>query len=276
MSDEKQKETSLGKIYKYNPLLLASIEVEVADSRKELNNNDILVFNYLLKLCQTEIRQKLFISQGLLNFSIEIREFKKLFPDDKDWARSVFASLDRLMKTFVTFKNVRLPKCLTDDEPAPNVLFGEELKDDDFGDFSDHKCGLLTFINRPKNRKDVFKFSFNPVIAYCAWTKTNYTHISLDKMFLLKSKYSQKIYEFIEYYIGLHKKKNDGAISISLGKKELKKLFNLDDKLPFSEKIRKINQKNILERDLSKIYEGLEIVKAKEELIINLEYPKNL
>ncbi|RDU72332.1 hypothetical protein CQA57_06945 [Helicobacter anseris] len=276
MGDEKQKE-SLGKIYKHNPLLLASLEVNSSNSRNELNNNDILVFNYILKLCQEQIRQKLFINKGLLNFSIGIEDFAKLFPNNPNWVREIISSLKRLFNTAVTFKNVKIPKCLASPEDEmPNTLFSNELSENDYEEFFEYSCHLISSLSKPKNKKDVVNFSIHPIIAYCAWTKTNYTHISLDKMFVLKSKYAQKIYEFIEYYVGLHKKKNDEIISISIGKKELKNLFKFDDDLPFSTKIQRINRNNILERDMNKIYEDFNIEKRKNELVITLKYPKNL
>ena len=265
-----EKKMELGKVYKYNPLILASMTIK-EQGRNDLNNVDILVFNFILQQYQKQIRQKLFVETNHLSFTMDFDDFKHLFPENPNWVRATLRSLRRIRRAEVEFQKIKVPKGIIEN----NTLFSNTLNQDDFETLNFHVCSLLSSISGFEKREEKVSFIFDPVIAFCAWTKKNYTHISLETIKELKSKYSQKLYEFIEYYLSINKKKDSREIiEISLTDKNIQEIFAPKEKSSFSLILKKINQENILVKDLSQVYENFEFQKGKKEVIIKLT-PQN-
>ena len=122
-----------------------------------------------------------------------------------------------------------------------------------------------------KANEDRYTFEIDFRIAYCLLQKINYTKINYKKLQLCKSKYSQKLYEYIEWYMGINYKSFRPA-KINIKKEEFQKIFEVSKPEALSTTLQKINQSNALVNDLRSLYGiHLELTPKRTHLEIQID-----
>lgn len=187
------------KLYKYNPLIQSKF-VKIA----QLSSYDYAIWNFLFKALQNDIRQKLFVSFSSCEIKVNLNDLKTFLYKDsvpKNWLGEVRKSLKRMNNIQIELENFELPKI--DDNLDDYIFFDKNTTIEKY-DFL-----LLNLINDSAivGKKEL-RCGFSKYFVFFAWYKKNYTHIDL-KGYLLKSKYSQRLYEYVELVKSVSKSRND-------------------------------------------------------------------
>lgn len=283
MSDALDNQTNIGKVYKANVLIKADFtktkELAKKNVRADLTLSDAKVFNLILQKFQKKIRELASVNPLNLNVEIHISDFKGFF-SDKNWKNSVKTSIERIISTSAVLKNIKIPKAI---QTGGDICFNKNMSEEDFIGLKWHAAPLIIGASEYDNNPDIIKFRFDPLIAYYAWIKKEYTHISLDKIKHMKSKYSQRLYEFLEYYIGINRLRDHPSIKIELNTKQFQEIMHIPDKKTApSTLIQKVNRNNILMEDMQNIYpeftlkniDGYIEITFKKEVVRSLFAPE--
>lgn len=186
------------KLYKYNPLIQSKVRMA------QLSAYDYAIWNFLFKALQNHIRQKLFFPFSSCEITLKLDELKAFLYKDSvppHWLREVRKSLKRMNSIQIELEGFELPKIK--DKLHNDIFFNEDTPTEKY-DFL-----ILNLINDAAiiGKKEL-RCGFSKYFVFFAWYKKNYTHIDL-KGYLLKSKYSQRLYEYIELVKSVAKSRNE-------------------------------------------------------------------
>lgn len=249
------------KIYKYNPLIKGKIVGKLTDF-------DFLLSEILLRVAQKEMRQSLYCSFVDHNFNISLTDLKKILygenriPDN--WKKEIENSLTRLRALTIQLKNYEVPdeEYLTQES---NIMDNQQnvkiTKKVDYAAF-----GLC---EEPEIKDNVLYWRFSKYIVFWAWYKKDYTHIDVAKVRTLKSKYAQRIYEYIEYYISLNFARGNPTNLILLNKSEFEDIVSLKQD-SVSVLFQKIHLATTTLPELQKIYPNITITSPKRSNTIEI------
>nr|CRY93815.1 hypothetical protein [uncultured prokaryote] len=250
------------KIYKYNPLIKGKIVGKLTDF-------DFLLQEILLRLVQQEIRQYLYCEFTAHNFHVPLDVLKKLLYGEnkapKDWLRDVKESLEKLRALTIVLKNYEVPEenFLLQEQ---NIMeMNKELKTTKKVDFA--AFGLC---EEPEIRENILYWRFNKYMVFWAWYKKDYTHLGIEKIRTLKSKYSQRIYEYIEYYRSLNDVRGNKTKLITLNKWEFEDIISLKND-SVAVLFQKIHLETTTLPELKKIYPNIEIKSPKRSNVIEID-----
>ena len=247
------------KIYKYNPLIKGRIIGKLTDF-------DFLLLEILLRVAQKEMRQVFFCMFLDHNFHIFMPELKRLLYGENKapltWRLDVKRSLTRLRALTIVLNDYEVP-----DE---KYLIGSKFMDNpDSVVLKNIEFAAFGLCEEPEISNNTLYWKFSKYIVFWAWYKKNYTHLDIAKIRTLKSKYAQKIYEYIEYYVSINRAKGNNTESISLNKSEFENIISLTHS-----SVAVLFQKMHLEKavlpELRKIYPDITISSPKRSNVIKI------
>ena len=206
------------KLYKYNPLIQSKVRIA------QLSAYDYAIWNFLFKALQNHIRQKLFVSFSSCEVVVNIDELKTFLYKDSaplHWLREVRKSLKRMNDIQIELESFELPQIK--DKLNDDIFFDKDTPIEKY-DFL-----LLNLINDVAivGKKEL-RCSFSKYFVFFAWYKKNYTHIDL-RGYLLKSKYSQRIYEYIELVKSVNFSRNEDYTGFGIDKNTLEDIVGIED-----------------------------------------------
>lgn len=248
------------KIYKYNPLIKGRIIGKLTDF-------DFLLNETLLKIAQKEMRQSLYCEFQACNFHIHMSQLKEMLYESKapmTWRRDVKNSLTRLRELTIELRNYEVP-----DE---NFLKQENnIMSNNYDIKTTRKIEYTAFglCEEPEIKDNMLFWRYSKYLVFWAWYKKDYTHLSLPNIRKLKSKYAQRIYEYIEYYTSLNKTRGNITTQIMLDKGDFEEIINIKDS-SVAVLFQKIHLDEYVLDELRKIYPKIQINSPKRSNIIKI------
>lgn len=260
---------SYGKLYKFNPLIQAKYIKK--DKIEIMSINTYAIFSRVLFIIQKQIRDKSFVTQGDCTIEIPEEYFKGIFGNHKDWRTQLKEKIDELASIQIKFEKIKLPLNTTNYAKSNSHIFGNEDNDEGYKTYSFYTTNLFNSVSKVEG-SNLICFQLNHAIAYCIWCKLNYTGINLKATESFVSKFTNPLFEFIEYYLGINKINNKPVV-ISIDKEKFQALFNINPKKdePLSRTLFKINRDNNLIKDLKKIYSNFKIENKKSYVEISFK-----
>lgn len=250
------------KIYKYNPLIRGRIIGRLTDF-------DFLLMEILLRIAQKEMRQSLYCMFNPHRFNIYMPELKKLIYGENKapitWRLDVKRSLTRLRALTIELNNYEVP-----DEAY--LAQENKLMDDPKNVKISKKVEFAAFglCEEPKIANNTLYWGFSEFIVFWAWYKKNYTHLDVSQVRKLKSKYAQRIYEYIEYYVSINKSRGNNTDIITLNRSDFESIVNIEND-SVAVLFQKIRLGDFVVPELKKIYPNIEITSPKRSNVINIK-----
>lgn len=252
------------KIYKYNPLIKGKIVGNLTDF-------DFLLYEILFKKLQEEIRNILYFEYNDITLNIYMPELKKLLYDGEKspltWRRDVKNSLERLRNLTIRLDNYELPN-------------EEYLKQEDNIMTVNNKNKVVTtkkieyavfgLCEVPEILDNVLYWKFSKYICFWAWYKKNYTHIKLADLRELKSKYAQRLYEYISLCSSIALSRKEQTRYISINKDDFENIIGIENS-SVSVLFQKIHLDSVVLPELRKVYPKIEIKSPKRTNAIEID-----
>lgn len=245
------------KIYKENALIFGTD----AKSSITLEAVDLHLFNLIYKITQDKVRQCKEPPKKHLTISIE----QKIIVDylwgtntkNHNWKKYIEKSLLRLSNY----------KRILRDYIHPDL---GHIK---FFEMSLIALPKITKNNKDKSgRNDFIECVVPDLIVNSAWRKIKYTHLDLDKITLLKSKFSISLFEYISAIKQYKNSKNDFINELDISLAELQLIFSKQNVSSLSRLLQVTKFKSVVIPELQKLYPNLEYETFSKDKKITLYF----
>ena len=251
------------KIYKYNPLIRGKII-------GKLTNYDFFLYEVLFRELQREVRQQCYFEFLNITLHIHMPRLKELLYQNgdkvpKNWRDDVKQSLTRLRALTIELQNYEVPDESYLKEESNILTITSDVK-------LLRKIEYASFgmLENPEIIDNTLYWTFSKYMYFWAWYKKNYTHLDLSALYLLNSKYAQRMYEYLTLCQSINKAHNNEFDTISINKEDFENIIGIKNS-SVAVLFQKIHLNSVVLPELRKIYPNIEIVSPKRMNFIDIK-----